>query len=201
MRSFFTVLATLAVFSYAASSQAITISVEDSIPGSQLSIFVDVAPENAKFTNGGIDLKLTSSNPGVVEFTNASVHMPTLLGGAVQRWTTGVVQGLTADSISLIRGGAIGSVGLDPAIPGNVLDGSSSRFLFATVDYSFVGPGVTEILPGEGTPGESFVNNGAVMSNVELVGVSLDGGIIPEPSSMILASMGLIGLVLRRRNG
>jgi hypothetical protein len=78
-------------------------------PGSSgvLQILFDTLPENYTFMNGGIDLELLSSNPGVIQFTGATV----INGDG--RWAAAVTHNLSADRVGSLFGASV----LTPGLP------------------------------------------------------------------------------------
>ena len=75
MRNMSFALAVLCVLSLATSAKAVSFSIagggaDPKAVGATgtLDIIVDIAPEGTKFTNGGIDLAITSATPGVMKF-------------------------------------------------------------------------------------------------------------------------------------
>jgi hypothetical protein len=156
----------------------------------QLQIQFNPAPQGITFADGGIRLSLTSSNPGVIRFTGAAIL------DAAARWGNSVqVIGVGADAVAQLNAFSVGNPGLPAAAVST----------FATVDYEFLGDGTTTLALG--VQGEDPLFDGVQedVSGVISLGTSIinnvTGPIIPEPGTLAMAGMGLIGLVLRRRNG
>lgn len=156
----------------------------------QLQIQYDPAPGGATFADGSIRLALNSSTPGVIKLTGATILEPAARwGGSVQ------VLGVTENSIGQMNAFSVGN----PGLPAN---GTS---IYATVDYTFVGDGSTTL--SLAVQGEDPLYDGAqgdVSGSVSLLSATLKnstGTTIPEPATLAMVATGMIGLVLRRRNG
>ncbi|TWU28216.1 PEP-CTERM sorting domain-containing protein [Bythopirellula polymerisocia] len=152
-----------------------------------LDIVYDPAPQGASFQNGGLGLQLTSGTPGVIEFTSAEVLNP------AGRWTA-VQASFGADAASPLNGFSVGSPGLP----------TGATSIYAQVGYKVLAAGST--LLSIGVQGEDPIFDGSQgdLSSATMLGtaeVRVAGAPIPEPATLALVGMSLIGLVVRRRNG
>jgi hypothetical protein len=143
------------------------------------------------FADGGVALKISSSTPGVIKFTTA-----TLLNGPPAYWSDVVVNGISDDSVGVLNGFSVGSAGL-PA---------TGDAVYARIGYDVIAPGTTGL--SLAVQGEDPLWDGAqgdVSSLITLGTASLTvtggGPVIPEPATLAMVATGMIGLVLRRRNG
>ncbi len=176
------------------SSHAAVISVEGDVGtflsiGSTgvLEIQFNTFPENRSFMNGGIGLALTLTNPGVVEFTSATVLNPS------GRWTVAGANNVTPNSTGLLYAYSV----LSPGLP------SGTDVVFATVEYKVVGYGNTTVLVGPS--GEDPLYDGTVPPfGADVSGeFTFQSAIVgpwddPEPSSIVLAILGCLGWNFRR---
>ncbi len=96
----------------------------------RLRVMYDGGSEDYSFANGGIWLKLTSSNPGVISFSDAQVFNDD------ERWAFATARGLTADSIDELLAFSVltpGMTGIGPQV-------------FAEIEYSRLGSGFTDLV-------------------------------------------------------
>lgn len=163
-----------------------------------LQVLIDTAPEGFTFANGAVGVSVTSSTPGVIQITDATVFTPDFFGGFVERWTSGSVQNLTADGIDELLGLSVNTAGLDGGVDGNA-DGPGGTFLFASIDYTVVGEGSTTLSLGE------IARDGFIVDSNQDVSGSISFGqstftVVPEPTSLALIGLGGL-LIARRRRG
>ncbi len=167
-----------------------------------IQLIVDNTTDPLLFSDGVLGVTVSSSNPGVIQFTGATVFTPSFFGGLVDRWSAGTVLNLTNDTIDRLQGTSISTAGLDGNIPDNVDGGGPNLFLFAEIEFTVVGTGSTDIILGE-IPGGAFLTQGGLGDVSGLVSLGSTQitveGIIPEPTSLALASLGLIGVLATRR--
>ncbi len=152
--------------------------------GGTLDIMYNPSPEGYTFANGGIRLELLSDTPGIITFTNVVVPN----GG---KWTAATSNSVVPNRAEF-EAFSILTSGLNSAAPS----------LFATVDYTVNAgaAGLTNLsLGGTGLDPLFDGEAGDVTANIEFNGAFVS--LIPEPGSIAMAGFGLIGLVLRRRNG
>ncbi|MDZ4657255.1 MAG: PEP-CTERM sorting domain-containing protein [Bythopirellula sp.] len=152
-----------------------------------LDIVYNPIPGGVTFGNGGVALSVLSSTPGVIKFTGASVLNP------AGRWTAVIATPPTDDAASALDGFSVGTQGLS----------STLTSIYAQLNYEVLGSGTTIL--SLATHGEDALFDGAqgdVSSTTQLVGTPVTvASEIPEPASLAMAGMGLIGLAFRRRNG
>lgn len=195
-------VALASAFLVSASVQAVTISVVGGALNApigttgqlEVQVFTGDDTPIPTFTNGGIELSVQSSNPGVLNFTGATVLNPTVFGFS-PRWSVAQAVDVDADLVGLLQGASVSTPALNGNDPSNVI--APNRFLFATIDYTVTGAGETQVMLSGFDGTNDFVNSGAQVQP-ELVAGVVSG--VPEPSTMALAGLSLIGLVLRRRN-
>lgn len=148
-----------------------------------LQILINTSPENFSFRNGGVQLELTSSNPTAVTFSNPTIVQPARWSGTVGTGMVGTAAQFVAFSLNT-----------------DGLNGAGSQ-LFATVDYTAISSGLATF--SLASFGEDALFDGAqgdVSGAITLNGGSILVG-VPEPATMAMAGMSLIGLAFRRRNG
>ncbi len=155
----------------------------------QLQIQYNPLPEgNITFADGGIRLALTSSVPGVIKLTGATIL------DAAARWGNSVqVLGVTDNSVGQLNAFSVGNPGLP----------SSASSIFATVNFEFLADGLTQL--SLGVQGEDPLFDGVlgedVSNRVALLGASLKNTTVPEPATLAMVGISLVGLAFRRRNG
>ncbi len=162
----------------------------DAVPGQTgvVNIVFDLDPQDS-LQNGGVSLGVTASG-AFIQITGAEVLNP---GG---RWT--IASDATVGNNVQFNASSILSPAFSPA--------GSQNQIFATINYTVLGPGVTNLTFGVGPEtlvdgrdfGTDVTNNYAFLPN--FIDTNL-GVIIPEPATMAMAGMALIGLAFRRRNG
>jgi hypothetical protein len=194
-RSLFLLALSLLSFCVCRPLSAATISVEYGSGSSQFAapgstgtfeIQFNTGPENRTFQNGGIGLALTLSTPGVIEFTGAQI----INGG---RWAVLGPIDVTANSTGTLNAFSLSTPGLP----------SGFDIVYATVDYKVIGRGSTTI--NVGVSGEDPLFDGTVPPfGADVTSEFAFWGNVftnPEPSSMVLATIGCAAVILRRRNG
>jgi hypothetical protein len=153
--------------------------------GGTINLVIDLDSAD-NLANGGLSFGIAHDNASLVTFTGATVHNPS------NRWTVASAEA-TAGAVLF----NIFSV-QSPAFP---MGGQDQ--LIATVNYELAagatGTANLSWLLNE----ESLVdgrNFGTVVTD-NYVFVSAFISVIPEPGTLAMAGLGLIGVVLRRRNG
>ncbi len=166
-----------------------------------IQLIVDNSTDPLTFADGVLGVAVSSSNPGVIEFTGATVFTPSFFGGFVDRWSAGTVLNLTEDTIDRLQGTSISTAGLDGSIGPNVDGGGPNLFLFAEIEFTVVGIGSTDIVLGN-IPGGAFLTQGGLgdVSGLVSLGstqITVEG--IPEPATLALAGFAMVGMLCTRR--
>jgi len=170
-------------------------------------------------TGGGLDLSFSSN--GVVGFDAAQTFdFDVVLAAAPtvvinQRWGTDVFPGgpaggglaageVTADNVTglnafrVVTGtGILNANTGDPTFLDTGYDADADAFLFASVDVTAAGNGVTSLEAAIGAIGIVH-DNAAIDPSFGAANITV-GAAIPEPTSAGLLALGLVGLVARRR--
>lgn len=147
------------------------------------------------FGNGGIGLALTAATPGVIEFTDATIVNE-------GRWATLGQINVTANTTGTLNAFSLSTPGLP----------LGDNVIYANVGYKVVGAAGSSTVIEVAASGEDPLFDGTippfgadVSADYSFVNgtVSVAGGgpIIPEPATLAMVATGMIGLVLRRRNG
>ncbi len=95
----------------------------------KLRVIYNGGTANHAFENGGIGLKLTSSNPGVIKFTDAEILNDD------QRWLIAAARGIGDDAVAELFAMSLFTPGLAGTGPQ----------IFAEIEYSLLGPGFTDL--------------------------------------------------------
>ena len=95
----------------------------------KLRVIYNGGTENHAFENGGIGLKLTSSNPGVIKFSDAQIL------NADGRWVVATARGIGDDAVAEMFASSL----LTPGLAG------TGPQIFAEIEYSLLGPGFTDL--------------------------------------------------------
>ncbi|TWT76182.1 PEP-CTERM motif protein [Planctomycetes bacterium CA13] len=162
--------------------------------GAASSLYLWVDPlADQKIVGMGIDI--TSSQPSVLEATTHTILNPSFFGGAFNRWD-GSNAGSLGDLVSGSNAVAVTGLGIADANTGFGDVSVSGFFLHSQIDFL-----ATAI--GSSTVGIS-ANIFGVSDSDGLVTPSFTGGTVnvvavPEPSSVAVLAMGLVGLVVGRR--
>jgi len=205
MRKLTTLFAMAIVLSTSAFSHAVNIRVEGpdmlvSGETAQLQVIVDIlATDGPTFGIGSLGVVATSSNPSAVEFTDAEVLNPSFFGGSVGRWS-GVREDpeITPGSVDDLFAVSVNSLGLSPFLSDNPLAAGGTEFLFATIDVVGGSGGVSDIqISLSGRPDPVF-DAGLDISD-QLTFTSLSITTVPEPTTLMLAGLSALGVVLQRR--
>ncbi len=173
-----------------------------------LQIIIDIAPELVPMAVGGVELTMTSTTPGFLKFTGATVHNPILgtdsTGQTIKRWEIALGTNRTSEKIVFL-GASIFSPAMDMSYPQNPISPGSSEFLFATIDYEILQPSGSTLIDLFPTYYYGAFVNGYDFPPGIVTGTTINfsGAVVsnPEPATLAMAGMGLIGFVLRRRNG
>ena len=140
--------------------------------------------------NGGAVLDVHFLNPSVARFTSAEV----IIGG---RWS--FATNTVSDSSVQLTAASI-------FIPGNPVSGpglpaGAQDILFATINYEMIDLGLSDLVfdlqPEMLVDGRDFGID--VTPNYSFPPSFVH--FMPEPGSLVLAGIGLVGLAVRRRNG
>jgi hypothetical protein len=154
--------------------------------GGTINVVIDLLPGHT-FENGAINFGVQLSNLDVVKFTSAEVLNSDGRWTAVSDMATPGLVSLSAASV------------LSPGLPAGAQD-----VIFATIDFEFVSQelGAVDII---------FVTNSESMFDPavdprdyitsQYTFIPNFVRVIPEPSTVAMIGMGLLGLVFRRRNG
>jgi hypothetical protein len=137
--------------------------------------------------NGGVEFTVLHDNLGLIEFISAEII------DRANRWTVSPVT-LTDNSVRLFAASV-----LSPGLPQG-----GQNVLFATIDYKRVGHfGVSNLTYDFGPFGEALVDGRDLGIDVTPNYYFAPNIVawIPEPATLAMAGLGLIGVVLRRRNG
>lgn len=157
-----------------------------------LTVLFNLDPQD-NLQNGGVDMQVVSSDPAFLKLGTAEI----INGG---RWTiASAVTNGTGSSIQMNTSSVL-TPGLSPAGGQNVL--------FANVPYTLLAPSgsatVSIVLPAEAgiVDGRDFGTDVTPNYTPGSAIVSITAGpIVPEPGTLALVGMSMVGFVLRRRNG
>jgi hypothetical protein len=152
-----------------------------------LQILFDTAPENYTFRDGGIWLELSHTDPGVIEFTGATV----INDG---RWILTGVQDLSANRIGGLQGVSVHTPGL-PNGPAIVFAEVTYRVLGIPLQSSRLKLRVLEdgLFAGDAPPYGADVSSSFMIRQGE-IRVSW----VPEPATPLLMLAGVAMLLTRR---
>jgi hypothetical protein len=155
--------------------------------GGTINVVFDLLPGHT-FANGGISFGVKLSNLDIVKFTSAEVLNPT------GRWS--VATNVTTPDMVTFNAASLLTTGL-PAGGQNVV--------FATIDFEFIRntPGSVDIFfitTEESLFDPNFLDPRDWTTSLYTF-LPSSASIIPEPATLAMAGLGLIGVVLRRRNG
>jgi PEP-CTERM motif len=152
--------------------------------GGTINVEFDLLPAHT-FANGGINFGVQLSNLDIVKFTSAEVL------NSDGRWT--VATDVTTPDLVIFNAASVLTPGLPAGEQGVVFATIDFEFVsndYGSVDITFVTNEESLYDPNFEDPRDwttsfyTFVNNSA--------------SIIPEPSTLAMAGLGLIGLTLRR---
>lgn len=163
-----------------------------------LNLLINTAPDNNTFVNGGINFSFKADTAGVIRFDSATANNE---GG---RWVpAGAKAEVSSDGQSVV-------IGLESVLT-NGLTGLNGDTVLATINYTVLGAAgattpisfvVAEEALYDGSInvpfGEDVTGNYTFAPGTISVGGDV---IIPEPATLAMVATGMIGLVLRRRNG
>jgi hypothetical protein len=139
------------------------------------------------FKNGGVQgLQVTNSNPGLIRFTSFAVANPA-------NWSSPVVTTVT-DSLATITAQSVNTNALSPA--------GGQGVVFAVLGWEHVGVTIGEAILSIVLPEEALVDgrDGGVDVTADYTFQS-NFNYIPEPGTLAMVGMSLVGLAFRRRNG
>ena len=207
MRNFFLALSMAALAVSSAQAASVSIQGDDGLlPGESgvLQVVVDTSDNpDVSFANGGIGLDLSSDTPGIIRIDDFQVHTPG--SGPFSRWSGsgGTVNG---DGIEDLNAFSVQTLGFDDAFmnPPNEGDpevgGEADRFLFATINYTALDDGMTTLsfAPAASRGVDALVSKGVDVASTTTLN-SFKVTVIPEPTTLMLAGLGLIGFVGTRR--
>ena len=147
------------------------------------------------------EIDVTNGDTSVIQFTVAQLQNPTL-GPFGDRWDSPTAATATAGASNLL-GVAINANGVDTGFAAfdPDYDGVADAFLLAQINYNIVGVGTSVLNLTAGSRG--FFSND---SPDELLDPTFASGtitvipeVIPEPSSVGILALGLMGLLARRK--
>jgi hypothetical protein len=137
------------------------------------------------FKNGGVQgLQVTNSNPGFIRFTSFAVANPA-------NWSSPVVTTIT-DGLATITAQSVNTNALSPA--------GGQGVVFAVLGWEYVGVTTGRTILSIVLPEEALVDgrDGGVDVTPDY---TFQPSFIPEPATLAMVGMSLVGLAFRRRNG
>lgn len=182
------------------------ISLSPDATSGSLYVLVNTDPEGYAFNNGSLGVSVSSSVPGVVSITDATMSNPSFFGGFAERWTATSVVGVGPDGVDELLGLAVGTAGLDGGLPaegenGDLNFNANGDFVFAKIDYDVIGLGSTTLEIGEiGRQGDFLAQGGVGDVSDDVAFGTATLSVIPEPTTAVLLGMGGMAVLTRRRS-